>query len=168
MDYQKEQTYNPRKTITDCPQCRTNELCSSCQGPCIFSKIYFKKCKDNKKLRSNLKEKHYKKQFDLLRNLVPEETLENAFNIEESEEYTLLKILYENSKDYWSLLKKHQTEYDLPSKEGRYRLNMKNYSVNGRCRWHKQVNIGKRFDNESTRQGKKQWLVNEGSDFIFE
>ena len=69
MEKIKEFTHKNSKTYKNCSGCIKGFTCPKCRGICIFSKMFLSKYRENQSVRKMLKEKYYKKEFELLRSL---------------------------------------------------------------------------------------------------
>ena len=164
MEHSKELPHNSKKTFDACLLCFYEAYaCKKCTELCIFSKVFVEKASSNKRLRTSLKSKYYKEEFDYIRNFNPEpqelkqdkkhkkfkaREIEEHFSDDDKDEveFELIQKFRKNPHDYLEIIKNHNIkEFD----KGRVSFHNKCGIVNGkteikgRCTVHRSATQGK-------------------------
>jgi len=187
MEHQKESTY--KKTFDSCLICYNEYYsCKKCAGLCIFSKTFFEKANSNRKLRTSLKSKYYKEEFDYIRNFNPEpqeldqpkkhrkfkaREVEERFSDDDKDEveFELIQKFRKNPHDYPKIMKDHNiNEFDRRSFLHKSGIIGEKTKITGRCSVHRTAcqrdvrDWG--FNVVNSKHNRKRELVKEGQDFF--
>jgi len=165
MEFERKNTFHRKKTISCCQECwKQRILCNLCNGFCVFSKQFFDACKSNKSLRAQLQSKHFKQDFDSIR-----DSFEGTLSSDDQSDpvscrYELLQILHKDPSKYQEILNKHDCPKfnKMPSLKNSCKEDL---VFKGRCFWHRTAFSGKYFDTfglahkDISKQNKKAELL---------
>lgn len=174
MEFNKKSSHNHKKYISGCSDCwQTYYICQKCQGLCIFSQATFKKnSKHPKEFRLRLKNNYYAEDFSRIRSyLLDHETVkdneEEQENIENLNEYELLKMVHTNFEEYGDAFgKQHVTEYGTWRRKN-MGMFLPTSTVKGKCRYDRCVRDKLQYGYKSiSRKAKNGTLMRGAKDFI--
>ncbi len=128
MEIYKENTHKCSKSHKKCASCIQSYSCKKCRGICIFTKAALQKYPESRSFRKMVKERYYKREFEVLRSLEvsfsepidPVLYFDEDYDSDEEEEnkvqrnevYELLQKFQQLNKEQKSLVfKNHCTFY---------------------------------------------------------
>jgi len=91
-------------------------------------------------------------------------------DVQAEDEYEILKAFHESKQTQFNVWKKHNP-YDLGlrTRSNKARILMSDYTMKGRCRWHRKLTDDKPYsvyDHSLEKTHKKREMTRAGADFV--